>query len=98
MTTPSTSPTRPSAPNPPSSQGHSHSHSHSHSHAHDLQRRRDRTAERARFHHLSRTLQTRLQYARLKVEHGWVRPLSPPLPRNHFSMRHAHPLGRQNKR
>ncbi|KDQ54038.1 hypothetical protein JAAARDRAFT_408877 [Jaapia argillacea MUCL 33604] len=37
------------------------------------QRRRKQTLERARANHLSRQLQMRLQYAKLKVEHGWQR-------------------------
>jgi len=34
-------------------------------------KRRKQTLERARANHLSRQLQMRLQYARLKVDHGW---------------------------
>ncbi|KAG6829946.1 hypothetical protein H0H92_002850 [Tricholoma furcatifolium] len=39
--------------------------------AHDNEKRRKQTMERARANHLSRQLQMRLQYARLKVDHGW---------------------------
>ncbi|THU98651.1 hypothetical protein K435DRAFT_527802 [Dendrothele bispora CBS 962.96] len=35
------------------------------------EKRRRNSLERARVVHLSRQLQLRLQYARLKVEHGW---------------------------
>ncbi|KAL4071811.1 hypothetical protein J3A83DRAFT_2915444 [Scleroderma citrinum] len=37
------------------------------------QKRRRQTLERAKMNHLSKQLQMRLQYARLKVEHGWQR-------------------------
>lgn len=37
------------------------------------QKRRRQTLERAKMHHLSKQLQMRLQYARLKVEYGWQR-------------------------
>ncbi|KAG5650294.1 hypothetical protein H0H81_012722 [Sphagnurus paluster] len=39
--------------------------------AHENERRRKQTVERAKANHLSRQLQLRLQYARLKVDHGW---------------------------
>ncbi|KAF8811166.1 hypothetical protein BYT27DRAFT_7134146 [Phlegmacium glaucopus] len=39
--------------------------------ASENERRRKQTMERAKAVHLSRQLQMRLQYARLKVEHGW---------------------------
>ncbi|KAF5339623.1 hypothetical protein D9611_011494 [Ephemerocybe angulata] len=41
------------------------------SQAQDGDRKRKPTIERAKAHHLCRQLQMRLQYARLKVEHGW---------------------------
>ncbi|EGN91832.1 hypothetical protein SERLA73DRAFT_80083 [Serpula lacrymans var. lacrymans S7.3] len=37
------------------------------------QKRRKQTLERAKANHLSKQLQMRLQYAKLKVEHGWQR-------------------------
>ncbi|KAK0200002.1 hypothetical protein DFS33DRAFT_1366382 [Desarmillaria ectypa] len=37
------------------------------------EKKRKQTMERAKATHLSRQLQMRLQYAKLKVEHGWVR-------------------------
>ncbi|KAF9450862.1 hypothetical protein P691DRAFT_773611 [Macrolepiota fuliginosa MF-IS2] len=39
--------------------------------ASEMEKRRKQTLERAKANHLSRQLQMRLQYARLKVEHGW---------------------------
>ncbi|KXN80955.1 hypothetical protein AN958_06546 [Leucoagaricus sp. SymC.cos] len=39
----------------------------------ELEKKRKQTLERAKANHLSRQLQMRLQYARLKVEHGWQR-------------------------
>ncbi|KAI6128149.1 hypothetical protein EDD16DRAFT_1549680 [Pisolithus croceorrhizus] len=36
------------------------------------QKRRKQTLERAKVNHLSKQLQMRLRYARLKVEYGWV--------------------------
>ncbi|KAG1743684.1 uncharacterized protein EDB91DRAFT_1125355 [Suillus paluster] len=39
------------------------------------QKKRKQTLERAKANHLSKQLQMRLQYAKLKVEHGWVRYL-----------------------
>ncbi|KAF5353920.1 hypothetical protein D9756_007098 [Leucocoprinus leucothites] len=41
--------------------------------ANELEKKRKQTLERAKANHLSRQLQMRLQYARLKVEHGWQR-------------------------
>ncbi|KAF8066912.1 hypothetical protein FPV67DRAFT_1214931 [Lyophyllum atratum] len=38
---------------------------------HENEKRRKQTVERAKANHLSRQLQMRLQYARLKVDHGW---------------------------
>ncbi|KAG6840256.1 hypothetical protein C0991_007913 [Blastosporella zonata] len=38
---------------------------------HENEKRRKQTVERARANHLSRQLQMRLQYARLKVQYGW---------------------------
>ncbi|KAK2467923.1 hypothetical protein APHAL10511_000218 [Amanita phalloides] len=40
---------------------------------HDSDRRKKHSFERARVVHLTRQLQLRLQYAKLKVEHGWQR-------------------------
>ncbi|OJA09057.1 hypothetical protein AZE42_04728, partial [Rhizopogon vesiculosus] len=37
------------------------------------QRKRKQTVERTKANHLSKQLQMRLQYAKLKVEHGWQR-------------------------
>ncbi|KAJ8517476.1 hypothetical protein ONZ45_g5332 [Pleurotus djamor] len=37
----------------------------------DAERRRKLTMDRAKANHLSRQLQLRLQYAKLKIEHGW---------------------------
>ncbi|KIK96174.1 hypothetical protein PAXRUDRAFT_325484 [Paxillus rubicundulus Ve08.2h10] len=37
------------------------------------QKKRKQTLERAKANHLSKQLQMRLQYAKLKVEHGWQR-------------------------
>ncbi|KAG0696197.1 hypothetical protein DFH29DRAFT_1004790 [Suillus ampliporus] len=37
------------------------------------QKKRKQTVERAKANHLSKQLQMRLQYAKLKVEHGWQR-------------------------
>ncbi|KAG9313696.1 hypothetical protein JVU11DRAFT_6044 [Chiua virens] len=37
------------------------------------QKKRRQTLERAKANHLSKQLQMRLQYAKLKVEHGWQR-------------------------
>ncbi|KAF8650689.1 hypothetical protein AX16_005063 [Volvariella volvacea WC 439] len=42
-------------------------------HAAETERRRKHVLEKAKAQHLSRQLQMRLQYARLKVEHGWQR-------------------------
>ncbi|KAF8908182.1 hypothetical protein CPB84DRAFT_1744354 [Gymnopilus junonius] len=39
--------------------------------ANENEKRRKQTMEKAKANHLSRQLQMRLQYARLKVEHGW---------------------------
>ncbi|KAF8154727.1 hypothetical protein B0H34DRAFT_534934 [Crassisporium funariophilum] len=39
--------------------------------ASENEKRRKQTMEKAKANHLSRQLQMRLQYARLKVEHGW---------------------------
>ncbi|XP_006457470.1 hypothetical protein AGABI2DRAFT_123334 [Agaricus bisporus var. bisporus H97] len=39
----------------------------------EMERKRKQTLERTKANHLSRQLQMRLQYARLKVEHGWQR-------------------------
>ncbi|KAF8347459.1 hypothetical protein F5887DRAFT_1072439 [Amanita rubescens] len=41
--------------------------------AHDSDKRRKHSIERAKVIHLTRQLQLRLQYAKLKVEHGWQR-------------------------
>ncbi|GLB41193.1 hypothetical protein LshimejAT787_0904080 [Lyophyllum shimeji] len=38
---------------------------------HENEKRRKQTMERAKANHLTRQLQMRLQYARLKVDHGW---------------------------
>ncbi|KAF8128929.1 hypothetical protein EV363DRAFT_1105811, partial [Boletus edulis] len=37
------------------------------------QKKKRQTLERAKANHLSKQLQMRLQYAKLKVEHGWQR-------------------------
>ncbi|KAL0959398.1 hypothetical protein HGRIS_014647 [Hohenbuehelia grisea] len=42
----------------------------------DLEKKRKQSVDRARASHLSRQLQMRLQYARLKVDHGWRQTLN----------------------
>ncbi|TFK24017.1 hypothetical protein FA15DRAFT_756858 [Coprinopsis marcescibilis] len=59
--------------------------------AQDSEKRRKQTMEKAKANHLSRQLQMRLQYARLKVEHGWQRQTLNEVENLYF--RHSHQRG-----
>ncbi|KAF9462538.1 hypothetical protein BDZ94DRAFT_1261137 [Collybia nuda] len=57
----------------------------------ESEKRRKQTVERAKANHLSRQLQMRLQYARLKVDHGWQKQNLNEVENLYF--RHSHQRG-----
>ncbi|RDB30877.1 hypothetical protein Hypma_005957 [Hypsizygus marmoreus] len=60
---------------------------------HDSEKRRKQTVERAKANHLSRQLQLRLQYAKLKVDHGWQKQNLNEVENLYFHHSHQRPGG-----